>query len=329
MPYEFPRIPLSDQELLWMKAVVSHFKKRETVNTRDLKIELYPKTGPGLKPRSIHLTLLRPDATTPTLLGLWHADENDPLIPLTDRLLSYIKGRIVAHNVADVVGENVAEDLKASKEDVWLCFELLLSLGYYFGGGQKLDQNKPGFSSITVSDEAVVDAYLDYVDLPTAVAVSVKRNAPPRIVQVLPESESSQAREEIQIDSAFILMSMDPGKRELDDVLDGIKEAFESFGISARRVDDIQDQYVITEAILEQIRRSEYVIADLTYERPNVYYEVGYAQAQRKKPILIAKEGTRIHFDLSVHNIVFYESVRDLREKLATRLGAITGRDPQ
>ena len=37
-------------------------------------------------------------------------------------------------------------------------------------------------------------------------------------------------------------------------------------------------------------------------------------------------KGTRLHFDLSVHNIPEYENITDLRRKLRTRLIALTNK---
>ena len=130
----------------------------------------------------------------------------------------------------------------------------------------------------------------------------------------------------IQPDIAFIMMWMDPKLPELEDVYETIKRSFDNFGISAERADDIEHSGKITEEIINKIRSSEFLYADLTGARPNVYYEVGFAHALSKKVILYRKSGESLHFDLAGYNCPEYKNLADLERKLKNRLESMTGR---
>ncbi len=156
-------------------------------------------------------------------------------------------------------------------------------------------------------------------------AISLIESVPDDAIPVAPSYPSAEARS-FTPNSAFILMWMDPGHPELDDVCNAIKEVCQDFGIRALRADDVQHEDRITEVVLSNIAESEFLIADLTGERPNVYYEVGFAHALGKRPILYRKAGTRLHFDLSVHNVREYKNITELKMLLKARFEAITGR---
>src|SRR5215472_8908980 len=66
----------------------------------------------------------------------------------------------------------------------------------------------------------------------------------------------------------------------------------------AERVKDVQGDYRITETILAMIRQARFVVADLTHERPNVYFELGYARGLGKTVITLLRAGTIAHFDV-------------------------------
>jgi hypothetical protein len=133
-------------------------------------------------------------------------------------------------------------------------------------------------------------------------------------------------RYEIKRNAVFVLMAMDPDDPELEDVYQTIKQVCGTFGLKAYRANEIEHQDRITDLILSEIKSCEFLIADLTHERPNVYYEIGYAHALNKRPILYRKTGTRLHFDLFVHNAPEYKNMTELKGLLKKRLEAILGR---
>ncbi len=132
------------------------------------------------------------------------------------------------------------------------------------------------------------------------------------------------SQDSIQNGYAFIAMPINPANPQLDDVLDTIKTSASRCGIRAERVDEPQSNERITDRILESIRKAEFVIVDLTDSRPNVFYEAGYAQGLNKTPIYVAREGTKLEFDLKDYPVIFFKNMRELSEMLERRLKGLS-----
>jgi hypothetical protein len=124
-------------------------------------------------------------------------------------------------------------------------------------------------------------------------------------------------------DCAFIAMPIDRSDPNLEDVLEAIRDAARRCKIDATRIDDDQSNERITDRILKAIESAQFVIVDLTKERPNVFYEAGYAQGIGKTPVYIAREGTTVHFDVKDYPIIMYRNMTGLKEDLITRLSSL------
>jgi nucleoside 2-deoxyribosyltransferase len=106
--------------------------------------------------------------------------------------------------------------------------------------------------------------------------------------------------------------------------------------LTLRRVDRINHNKDVDDKIIEELRVADLVLADLTYARPSVYFEAGYAQG-RPIPVIftarrdhIGKSATddarRIHFDLQMRNVIGWTSPTDIKffQKLARRIALVT-----
>ncbi len=138
------------------------------------------------------------------------------------------------------------------------------------------------------------------------------------------EQKPARIQEALMDGYAFVAMPIDQNDPYLEDVLDAIKEASKRCGIYAERVDEPQYTERITDRILESIRRAEYIIVDLTYSKPNVFYEAGYAQGVGKTTIYIAREGTELEFDLKDYPVIFFNNMKNLKDLLEKRLRGIS-----
>ncbi len=94
-------------------------------------------------------------------------------------------------------------------------------------------------------------------------------------------------------------------------------------GFEIQRVDEVSHSKTITEVILTSIARSRFVVADLTDIRPNCYYELGYAHALGKPVILLAKDGTERHFDISTYQWNYWKNYEDLQPVFDRAVSAV------
>lgn len=86
------------------------------------------------------------------------------------------------------------------------------------------------------------------------------------------------------------------------------------------------------DAIISEIRKSKFIVADFTGNRGGVYYEAGFAYGLGKPVIYTCKQayfekrkkrnGDVIHFDVNHKNFILWKDGKDLYSKLRNRISA-------
>lgn len=112
----------------------------------------------------------------------------------------------------------------------------------------------------------------------------------------------------------FVLMPFDEKFASIYDSV--IKKVVESFKMECTRADEIFGTRPIIEDIIEHIKKSRILIADLTRRNPNVFYELGLAHAIGKEVILILQDLKDVPFDLKHYRCIVYEDSVAGAEKL-------------
>ena len=122
---------------------------------------------------------------------------------------------------------------------------------------------------------------------------------------------------------AFVVMQFgDPYDNLYERV---IKRVCEESGFDVERADDIYRPGVILQDITAALDSADVVIAEISPDNPNVFYEVGFAHARRTPTILLARHHVKLPFDVSGYRTIFYADTiggkddveSDLRRHLA------------
>src|SRR5262245_41119388 len=123
--------------------------------------------------------------------------------------------------------------------------------------------------------------------------------------------------------TVFVVMSFN---EDADDTFGTIERVCRLYGFDPERTDKAATTERIYKRIVDGIHRAALVIADVTFESVNVYYELGFAEALGKDVIVVAKEGVKLPFDTNDIPTCFFKNQTKLEEVLRSRIGRLTGR---
>jgi len=124
----------------------------------------------------------------------------------------------------------------------------------------------------------------------------------------------------------------DPGTDAIYDRL--IEPTVRRIGLVPRRIDRVMHNERIDQRILRELQTCHVVVSDLTFARPSVYWESGFAEGRSAPVVYTCRKdhfkhrvddefgNFKVHFDLQTKNIISWTSAKDqrFRRQLERRL---------
>jgi len=104
--------------------------------------------------------------------------------------------------------------------------------------------------------------------------------------RLTPEGRVAAEEPPLDINLCFVLM---PFEVAFDPVYEAIKAGAENAHMQCERADAVRDNQAVIEKIKKSIQRAGLIVADMTDNNPNVFYEIGYAHGLGKECLLITQ----------------------------------------
>ena len=118
----------------------------------------------------------------------------------------------------------------------------------------------------------------------------------------------------------------------LDPAWMAIDKGIHAAGYRALRINQKEHNNEITDEIIAEIRKSKFLVADLTEHRNGVYFEAGFAKGLDLEVIWLCREDhhTKAHFDVRQFNCILWKDsdLPALTKALKDRIEATLGRGP-
>ena len=131
---------------------------------------------------------------------------------------------------------------------------------------------------------------------------------------------------------AFVAMWFDSSMNET--FTHGLEPGITDAGYQPLRVDHKADVNKIDDDIIDEIRRSRFLVADFTHgdegARGGVYYETGFAHGLGLQVIFTCRKDLveQLHFDTRQYHHIVWETPDELRRRLKERILALIGEGP-
>lgn len=119
--------------------------------------------------------------------------------------------------------------------------------------------------------------------------------------------------------NGFVAMSFhEEEEPALADYYEAMKRAVKEskLPINLTKIDLLEGDYEISQQIIDEIFKSDFILADLTLNPRNVYFEIGVARGCGKVILQTARSDTVLEFDIRNWRTIFYKNATEFEKKL-------------
>lgn len=268
-----------------------------------------------------------------------HRIATDPQI--RSKIASYTRERAVRRMPMTVIVETAEEPGATSTnvaliEDVLDAFprsvgerleRSLVNLAIMSGvPGGPIDISARDYPLLYAEDDDVMDYLLEALQKEGFIEKAAE-GGEPKWFKLTPEgwnrvAEIERARPGLDSDQVFVAMWF---AHEVEEAwTKGIKPGIKDAGFDPLRINLKEHNEKICDVIIAEIRRSRFVVADVTGQRQGVYFEGGFAMGLGIPVIWTCREDEidKCHFDTRQYNHVVWDDPEDLQKKLLRRIQA-------
>lgn len=129
-------------------------------------------------------------------------------------------------------------------------------------------------------------------------------------------------KEELEVEKDLVFM-LTPFHKDMHSAYDIVSDVCKEIGMRCFRGDEEYVAGDLLPHILRLLVKARFIIANIDGRNPNVFYELGIAHAIDKPTLIIAKSLTDVPFDVKYKQIILYNNLDDLRNKIEKTLAKI------
>jgi hypothetical protein len=215
---------------------------------------------------------------------------------------------LVAENIKKVLPSIKITDVTVTNDDQKFTEQKILEWIEEMKGGYRLSYSQIAIDLTGGTKPMSIGAHNAAISFDDIAAFYLRTDYDEDTEKPIPGTEFlvplKKDRTQVDYNLAFVVM---PFASKYDEIYQGIEDAVRGAGMRCLRVDKEIFVGGIMDKIKDSIIKAGVIIADLTEENENVYYELGFSHGISKKVIMLTQNIDNLPFDLRHLRMVIYK----------------------